>query len=725
MVSSRARKSQKSVTVQPFKSGFDRYPQYPLGFQSRDLEDSKLGAAGSYAYISEVANCLASIVGGIQSLPWNITRYKTGIRREGKQPVQGEILASNNDLQTRHPLQRAIKRFQRRNNFDLLGVIAFDYTLYGTVAFEVAVNDFGWNPKLEWLNPLGIQVFSPSGKIDFIQFGWNNNYITYKPEELSYLHNRDVFDDFIGRPQVLAALDKINILRNMDRFLRDYFNNNARPSLIVRPPEEGSYSNADFENTKRDLQDSFKGVGNQYSTWVLQKYVDVMPLEQPDLVKNNVLSKEQSDAVYEKFSVPRALRGNTGATAYKDGDETTRRFFLDAIMPLAEIIQGYINVEFMPHYDIEASQEIFEFDTSAFDLVTAADQLEAQVVNSQVSGGYLPLAEAQRIQERPVDPLLKNRYMWRGLPMTIIQVDKLIEAEITAAQAPPMGAPPPVPSDGGLGVGSPLGPREGEFMQRRLEEPKKSIKQKFTQEEVNYTTNSTKFNEADVNRDEEGQFAEEGGGDGTTEETSLIGTTFLSPDEVRVQNELPENVVSKQQEFLWNKNLERQERESVEAWTRVASGSFQDYGRGEPIEGELEKERFKDFENALDKAPVYNGISWRGVNSPESTDNVLADFKSKIGDTLTFDTFSSASASVGVAGNFSRGFGPTSVLFETHSSQGKYINSAAKPIGSRNEFELIFQPQSEFVIRDTYLGAYNDEDGRQREAIFVILEDAA
>ena len=149
MVSSRARKLEKTPFKAIQKSSFSGFARFPVGFQSRDLDDSKIGAAGAFAYISEVNNCLASIVGGIQSLPWNIVRYKKGVRREGRQQVEGDVLASNNDLQTRHPLQRALKRFQRRNNFDLLGTVAFDYTLYGTVAFEVATNDFAWNPKLE------------------------------------------------------------------------------------------------------------------------------------------------------------------------------------------------------------------------------------------------------------------------------------------------------------------------------------------------------------------------------------------------------------------------------------------------------------------------------------------------------------------------------------------------------------------------------------------------
>ena len=380
---------------------------YPLGTfrgsggDTMDLGYSKIGAAASYTLVAEVHNCVSSIVDGLSLLPWDITKYPKGIRYENGAKVDGEILASNSDIQTRHPFQKALKQFQKKNNFNLLGTMALDYTLYGEVFLEIASNVFGYNPMIEWLNPLGVQVYAVN-KIEYFRYGWNSNYIQYSPDDLIYLHNHNPNDDFTGFPGVLSVLDKINILRNMDRFLRDYFVNNARPSLIIMPPTTDlNMSDKDFEKVKEDMRENLKGTGNQYGTWISQRQLQAMPLEQPDLVRNQTLSENQANAVYEVFSVPRAMRGNTSATPYKDGDETTRRFYLDAVLPLGVKLQQFINAEVMPHFDHSHGLEVFEFDTSAFDMVTAADQLEEQILNSQVSSGYVTLATAQRKQELP------------------------------------------------------------------------------------------------------------------------------------------------------------------------------------------------------------------------------------------------------------------------------------------------------------------------------------
>lgn len=409
---------------------------YPLGFGggNQDLLVSKAGAAAAYCLVPEVHNCVSSIVGAVESLPWDIRRYPNGLRRENGRSVQGDIIASDDDLQTRHPLQRALRRFQQNNNFSLIGTMVFDYELYGEVALEIAANVFGQNSIIEWLNPLGVQVFA-THDIQAIRYGWNTTFISYAPDEVAYLHNRNPQDDFTGYPKVLAAMDKINIVRNLDRFLRDYFINNARPSLVVMPPAEERFSATDFANIKNQFRESLKGAGGQFNTWVTQMPVQTLALEQPDLMKNGQLSESEVQAIYEKFSVPRALRGNTQQSPYKSGSEVIERFYKDAVYPLAKIIQRFINTELMPYFDQTSGLEVFEFDTSAYDHVTESDQLEEQIVTSQVNAGYVSLAEAQRIQERAVDPFLEHRYMIRGLPMTAAQIEALVEAEIATAQA--------------------------------------------------------------------------------------------------------------------------------------------------------------------------------------------------------------------------------------------------------------------------------------------------
>ncbi len=717
-------------------AGYQGSGSYPLGFPSGDLERSKAGAAASYAFVSEVHNCISSLVSGIKNLPWEIRRYEEGVRKKPGEQIESIVLASSNDLQVRHPMQKAFVQFQIDNDFGLLETMAFDYKLYGMVALEVVDNIFGYNAKIEWLNPLGFDVFAIQ-EIEHFRYGWNNRYVTYDPEEISYIHNRNVYDDFTAYPEVLAALDKINILMNADRFLRGYFWNNARPSLIIMPPDnETNFSEADHAVIKQEIRDALKGPTGQYRTTIFQRALQTVSLEQPDLTRNHQLTRDQSDAIYEKFSVPRALRGNTDTTSYKESG-VVHRFYLDAIIPLSKVLQEFINTELMPIYSKDIGFEAFEFDTSAFDLVTEADQLEATVVNSQVTGGYVTLAQAQRIQERPVDKSLEGRYMYRGLPMRIDQIDRMIEAEITNAES--FGQQSGGINTGGGLLGPPENPKPpGGGM---LPAPKPNPKP----EEL--AAKAANFEESEHPRDESGEFAPAEGGEGEEaeeretseteteiEETSKppsgesnAGTEFIPRDTVRDQKEAPMDATNSAKDFQWQQSLSSEEQQGLENWRTNDWDTYQALDRGETegVSSET-KQDFENFKSAVDRAPEYKGVSWRGKRARGGDfDSNLKEFQDHIGDTMNFETHASASGSSEVAGQFARidDVNRPSILFEIHSKNGKYINSVSPTAFTQDdEFELIFTPDSKFIIKDAFAGKAKGLREEQ-DAIFVVLED--
>jgi len=431
-----------------FKRGKQSQPQknwgtsthlYPLGFSTNDsdIQYSKQGAAASFAFVPEVNNSISSIVSAVSLLEWNIVKYPLGLRRENGRVVDGEVLASSSDLQKRHPFQRALTKFQTDNGFSLLSTIALDYTLYGEIVLEVATNQFDSNPVIEWLNPLGVSVFA-TNEIEWFQYGWNQSFVRILPSDVAYIHNRNTFNDFVGYPQVLAVLDEVNIKRNLNRFLRDYFLNNARPGMVLSPSTpEGDLSDPDYANLKKAIRDSLQGVGNQYNTLIAQKSLNVQAFEQPDISRNVSLSEEQANAIYELFGVPRAMRGNTNITPYKDGDETTQRFYLNTVLPFAtKVLQSFINAELMPYFDDTNGQVVFEFDTSAFDRVTQADLLEAQVVDVNLNNGIITMWDAARIQEQTLHDEMKDLVLIQGVPVPLSELRTYWEKQLLVSPSP-------------------------------------------------------------------------------------------------------------------------------------------------------------------------------------------------------------------------------------------------------------------------------------------------
>ncbi len=141
------------------------------------------------------------------------------------------------------------------------------------------------------------------------------------------------------------------------------------------------------------------------------------------------------------------------------------------------------------------------------------------------------------------------------------------------------------------------------------------------------------------------------------------------------------------------------------------------------------KASFSDFKSAVESAPNYDGVSWRGIRLEGSTDDILRKFSDDIGSDLTFDTYSSASASAQTASGFALGrISRKPVMFEMYSNKGKYINSkTAFGSSGGGEHELIFQPNVAFRIKDAYIGqvqiGLRFDKPVFEDTIFVVMED--
>ena len=428
---------------------------YPTAIsQSVDINRNKWGAAIAYAQVHQINICTAILVNSISGLRWDLVNFGVGSGDDGK------VVASSEDQFPKTPFMLAMRDFRHQNGQSLLSTIMFDRTVYGEVFLErtreIEGNHFG-HKTLDWLNPLGVTVEVDRTGIISFRYGWQQDYFPIAPGKVAYQHTRNPFDDFTGYSRVMAVMAKINVERNMDRFLRDFFQNNAIPGMIIQPSgQAATFSPPDQLNIETKVREQVKGLGNQFRTLVLPHQADIKTLDNPNLDNQYGIESRISVQIFEGMGVPQVLAGNAGATTFKDSDDTSRWFFFNTVLPEAREIEQYINVQVMPFFD-PAGKTVFRFDTSAFDETTQSDQLEANVVNSQLTGGYLALAEAARIQERPVAEWMEGRYMIEGVPMTPAQIDSLVEAKIAGAQAAaqplpafPLSLPPEDEPDAGL-----------------------------------------------------------------------------------------------------------------------------------------------------------------------------------------------------------------------------------------------------------------------------------
>ena len=249
------------------------------------------------------------------------------------------------------------------------------------------------------------------------------------------------------------------------------------------------------------------------------------------------------------------------------------------------------------------------------------------------------------------------------------------------------------------------------------------------------------FDESEHPRDGDGQFDGDGSSNGGAddEEEDEGGEEgseheIIPKDTVRDQSAPPEDAFNRGEESAWNSGLNGEERTAMADWSDSNYNNYQAIAKGEsPTDGNAKMQqravdRFDSFETAVDRAPQYDGVAWRGATDRnQNVDEVLADYQNRVGGTYTNDTYNSYSADAQMAGSFANQHASTGtpVMFETYSNQGRYTNSSSvwnNP--GEIESELLMQPGTNFMITDAYIGEFRTTSGLLSRAVFVIMEDA-
>ncbi len=375
--------------------------------RNRDIPFGEHGYAQAYSVIEGVRNSIDVYADLIEATASQIT-------------CQGKTVATSTDEVDKHPLYKAMSAYRRKHNIDLLRRIVYSVMIYDEAYIWLQKNDWDFVTGLSWLNPLGVTIDDTQGFISGYRFMWGNTgmYRTFKPSEIAYDHGFNPYDDHRGDSIVTTAIHNVNISRNMKRFLRDFFVNNARPGFVA------SYKDATY-STNKDAQaylekmfrDFLKGDGNQHRTLISNIPLDMVAFEQPDIGKQYVMHADVRKEIYASFGVPLAIVGDTSTTRYKETLDARASFVELRVKPLLLRLQDFINDRILPALPDGDGHRI-EFDTTPFEMLTEADQQQAQMIREDMGSGIITIGQAQELRKYDVDEELKDILVVKGRPMT-------------------------------------------------------------------------------------------------------------------------------------------------------------------------------------------------------------------------------------------------------------------------------------------------------------------
>lgn len=389
------------------------------GGRNQDLMRSDNGAALAYEVVSIVYRCTNLIAQAINALPWDI------VAGEGENE---KVIASSEDRRPKHPFAKAAQEVYNAQRIPFFSLVVYSRLLFGETYIEKMRNSFGYPRGLRWLNPVWTEPDTFTGEITRYRYGAKNGreYIYLPPDCVAYDKTFNPSDDLRGYSTVDAALDAVNIDRNLKRYLRAFFRNNARPGLVIAPEGgssgglQTSFSPQDSEIIKRQFAESHMGVNNQHTAIVAPKPMTVTPLENPDVQKQYSLTLDIMREICIAFGVPLAMAGDSSSSTYKDGQEVKKAFEDTTIKPLAVLLQDFINADVLPFFDSVSQygeDTTFRFDLTSLDDSVPGEKALAELIDMRLKSTQMTLAEGQRAQGLVADPQLENIYLVENIPV--------------------------------------------------------------------------------------------------------------------------------------------------------------------------------------------------------------------------------------------------------------------------------------------------------------------
>lgn len=366
--------------------------------RNQDIAPTKYGAAMAYRLVPPINRPVNLRADAVDSLPWQL------VYNETNDDANDKVIGRSTDNVIRHPLQKAFKDARRFSKQSVIKLIQFARDLYGENFIEVINNGYRAT-GLKWLNPLGMTVDIRDGEVFRFLYSWldsPDSATFFYPDEIAYDHNFNPFEDLRGQSLVQVAVDKINIYRNTNRYIEAFFRNNARPSVVVSPPGEDTFTDVERNKIRDEMRREFLGTDNAFSSMVLPVQSTITTFDQPDVSQQYNINDPVLREIYTIFGVPLAMAGDTNGTTYQNSDSVMTWFYTNTIIPAARDIARFINDEIMPLFDSTGNTR-FEFDTSEFDLVSADDEVRSRIAVSNYQGGIWTKNESRVYTKQDAD----------------------------------------------------------------------------------------------------------------------------------------------------------------------------------------------------------------------------------------------------------------------------------------------------------------------------------
>lgn len=320
-------------------------------YWGKDPEQFSPPAYGDYiATSSAVYACATLRAKNLASLPMRAYRLVNGEQVEVTDGAFADLMRSVNPHWTYHRL---------------LQMTELSLCLWGQAFWilERGPNGQGTPREIWWARPDRMRcVPDAQNYIAGWIYDWNNERISFPPEEVIWFRYPNPLDEFTGLSPIASSRLAIDTAAGALQSNNAIFKNGLQIAAVVSPQDkETAWSREQVEQLRENLERRFKGADKAHRLAVLGQAASFQTIGvSPKDAQFIELMKWSRGDVASVFAVPPELIGDHEHATYSNIEQAYKAFWTDALIPEAAMIASEITeqmLKFFPEVDY------VEFDT--------------------------------------------------------------------------------------------------------------------------------------------------------------------------------------------------------------------------------------------------------------------------------------------------------------------------------------------------------------------------
>lgn len=319
-----------------------------------------------------------------------------------------------------HPLQAALDLVYRTYRQDLFEEWQISKCLYGEayiekVNAEVAGIRLHLPLTFRLLNALGVEPRIQRGAIVGYDYQDDAGSVAFTPEQIAFDKAYNPLDDNRGLSLLAAALDAVNVDRQLLILTRANLRNNMRPGIIFTP-RNGAITPTDEGQIKAAIEERGKGATNAGRPLFMPIPMDVTTVNPPSFEDQDTLNEQQKRRIAAAVGVPVGLIDHTDQ-AFQLSPEQKRALYELTLLPAAEKMARIVDIDLLPFVDNSGR---CRYELASEEVLASVEDAGAVAARTgeQFRSGYITFNEARQRQALPA----VDGGDWYAVPTGIVPV---------------------------------------------------------------------------------------------------------------------------------------------------------------------------------------------------------------------------------------------------------------------------------------------------------------